>query len=108
MNRTTTIGHMAAAADDRPFVPCSCGKHRWNAKLGTWCLVVDEQVPAPKLDSEGKFSASGTSRGTINMKLRVMPFRDEKMPPCAPGAQRSPTPNQHLRILQPGRVATRR
>lgn len=108
MNRPTILGRMPAAIDDRPFEPCSCGKHRWNAKLGTWCLVVDEHVPGPKLDAEGKFSAHGTAAAPINLKLRVMPYRDEKVPPCAPGAQRSPTPNQHLRNPMPHRAPTRR
>lgn len=98
------MNHVVISLDDRPCVPCTCGKHRWNAKLGTWCLVVDEKIPGPKVDADGKFSASGTAREPINLKLRIVPFRDEKTPPCAPGAKRSPTPNQHLRILQPGRI----
>lgn len=85
---------IATAKDDRLSLPCTCGKHRWNAKLGTWCLTVDENIPAPKLDANGKFSARGQSSGTINIKLRIVPYRDEKIPPCAPGAQRTPTPTR--------------
>jgi len=68
----------------KEVAPCLCGKHSWNARLGCWI----------------SFGPDKTPNAPPRQVAVISSFHDCGAPPCAPGAKRSLTTNQHLRIAR--------